>query len=242
MTQDIGDRFQSETKYSRGRLPGGFLDWAARPETYKSYPSGPKIHLPPILENDGPPLWKTIKNRRSVRNFAAQPLKKEDLSRLLWASQGITGIQGGFEFRAAPSAGALYPIETYCVIHAVEDISTGIYHYTVREHQLSQLALGDFRISTAKAALDQNIASTCSVLFIWTAVFPRSKWKYKQRAFRYVYLDAGHIAENLALAAVALELGSCQIAALYDDEANALLGIDGEEESVIYMTALGFPC
>ena len=217
MKEDIGERFQSETKYFRGRLPGGFLDWAARPQTYKSYPSEPKIHLPPILKRNGPPLWETIKNRRSVRTFAAQPIKKEDLSSLLWASAGITGTQGGFEFRAAPSAGALYPIETYCLINAVEDISAGIYHYAVREHHLSQLALGDFRISAAKAALDQDIASACSVLFIWTAVFPRSKWKYKQRAFRYIYLDAGHIAENLALAAVALELGSCQIAALYDD-------------------------
>jgi SagB-type dehydrogenase family enzyme len=72
-------------------------------------------------------------------------------------------------------------------------------------------------------------------------VFQRSKWKYKQRAYRYVYLDAGQIAQNLALAAVALELGSCHIGALYDDEVNALLGVDGEEESIVYTTAVGTP-
>jgi SagB-type dehydrogenase family enzyme len=76
---------------------------------------------------------------------------------------------------------------------------------------------------------------------VWTAVFGRSKWKYRQRAYRYVYLDASHIAQNVALAAVALSLGSCQIAALYDDEANALLGVDGIEESTVYMTIVGKP-
>lgn len=75
----------------------------------------------------------------------------------------------------------------------------------------------------------------------WTAIFQRSKWKYHQRAYRYVYLDAGHIAQNVALAAVALGLGSCQVAALYDDEVDALLGVDGTEESVIYMTVVGRP-
>jgi SagB-type dehydrogenase family enzyme len=83
------------------------------------------------------------------------------------------------------------------------------------------------------------MCAEAAVTFVWTGVFPRSKWKYKQRAYRYVYLDAGHVAENLALAAVALDLGSCQIAAIYDDEANALVGVDGFDESVIYMTALG---
>jgi SagB-type dehydrogenase family enzyme len=77
------------------------------------------------------------------------------------------------------------------------------------------------------------------VVFVWTAVFARSKWKYRQRAYRYIYLEAGHIAQNVALAAVALGLGSCQIGALYDDEANALLGVDGEEESTIYVTSVG---
>ena len=85
------------------------------------------------------------------------------------------------------------------------------------------------------------MAYAANAVFIWTAVFPRSKWKYKQRAYRYVYLDAGHIAENLALAAVALGLGSCQIAALYDEEVNALLAIDGVDESVLYMSLIGHP-
>jgi SagB-type dehydrogenase family enzyme len=85
------------------------------------------------------------------------------------------------------------------------------------------------------------MAALANVVFIWTAIFQHSKWKYRQRAYRYCYLDAGHIVQNLALAAVALGLGSCQIAALYDDEVNALLGVDGKEESTIYMTVVGRP-
>jgi len=76
-------------------------------------------------------------------------------------------------------------------------------------------------------------------VFIWTAIFNRSKWKYGERAYRYIYLDAGHIAENLALASTNLSLGSCQIAALFDDEVNEIIDVDGENESVIYMSVVG---
>jgi SagB-type dehydrogenase family enzyme len=127
------------------------------------------------------------------------------------------------------------------VIHAVEEIEPGVYHYGVERHELDQLKIGDFRAEIAQAALDQEMAARANVVFVWTAIFERSKWKYGQRAYRYVYLDAGHTAQNVAIGAVALGLGSCQIAALYDDEANALLGVDGVEESTIYMTAVGRP-
>jgi SagB-type dehydrogenase family enzyme len=148
---------------------------------------------------------------------------------------------GGHAFRAAPSAGALYPIETYVSVQMIEGLEPGLFHYGVREHELEQLRAGDFREAIAEAALDQAFLAEAAVVFAWTAVFGRSKWKYGERAYRYIYLDAGHIAQNLALAAVALGLGSCQVAALYDDEVNAVLGLDGKEESIVYMTAVGRP-
>jgi SagB-type dehydrogenase family enzyme len=153
----------------------------------------------------------------------------------------VTKVVGDFGLRAAPSAGALYPIETYLSVQMVENIEPGIYHYDVREHRLDQLRTGDFGAPVAEAALDQGFLAEAAVVFAWTAVFGRSKWKYKQRAYRYVYLDAGHIAQNVAVAAVALGLGSCQVAALYDGEVNDILGVDGEDESVLYMTAVGRP-
>jgi SagB-type dehydrogenase family enzyme len=85
------------------------------------------------------------------------------------------------------------------------------------------------------------MCATAAVVFVWSAVFERCKWKYGQRAYRYIYLDAGHVAENLALAAVSLNLGTCEIGALYDDQVNAIVGIDGVEESTICMAVVGAP-
>lgn len=237
----IGDRYQIETKYYRDRMPGGRLNLADKPETYKTYPDTLKILLSAPVTVGGAPIWEVIQSRRSERLYLDRPMAEADLSQLLWAAQGITAERVNMAYRAAPSAGALYPVETYLVVHKVEDIEPGVYHYDVRNHQLEQLRRGEYRLEVAQAALDQRLAFSANAVFVWTAIFPRSKWKYKQRAYRYVYLDAGHIAQNLALAAVALGLGSCQVAALFDDEANALLGVDGEEESVIYMTTVGRP-
>lgn len=234
--EGIGDRFQQELKYHRGRLPVWDFDWARKPEPYKRYPDAPKVQLDPPQTDDGTPLWRVLRRRRSVRHFKDEPITKSELSQLLWAAQGITAPWGA---RTAPSAGALYPVETYVVVNSVTDVELGVYHYAVDRHELDQLQAGDFRLSVAQAALDQEMAYRANVVFIWTAVFERSRWKYKQRAYRYIYLDAGHIAQNVALAAVALEFGSCQIAALYDDEVNALIGVEGVEESVVYMTVVG---
>ena len=92
-----------------------------------------------------------------------------------------------------------------------------------------------------QASLNQSFVIEAPILFIWTAIVDRCKWKYRQRAYRYIYLDAGHIAENVALAAVSLGLGSGPVGALFDDEINSLLEIDGKSETVLYLTAAGYP-
>jgi SagB-type dehydrogenase family enzyme len=236
----VGDDFQRETRYVRGEIPARQLDWDNQPERFKEYPDAPRIALETPRQRGGTSLWRALAERRSVRRFGDQ-LTLSEVSRLLWAAQGATQRTQGIQLRTAPSAGALYPIETYLVANFVSDLEAGVYHYAVPAHALEQLQTGDSRLAIAQAALDQRVALDAGVVFVWTAVFRRSKWKYGQRAYRYVYLDAGHIAQNVALAAVALGLGSCQIAALYDQEANALLGVDGDEESTIYMTAVGRP-
>ena len=182
-----------------------------------------------------------LRRRKSVREFARRPLVAGQLSYLLWASTGIRATEGVHAFRTAPSAGALYPIETYLTVNRVEGVRPGVYHYGIRRHDLEEICAGHFGMETARAALGQEMCAGAGAIFIWTAVFARATWKYGQRAYRYIYLDAGHIAENLALAAVSLGLGSCQIAALFDDEVNALVGADGSRESVLYMTAVGWP-
>lgn len=237
----IGDLFQERTKYHRHAMRGKHLDWANKPDAFKRYPEAPTVELP--LPMDVPPmaLWRTLGERRSVRDYANEPLTRMQLSQLTWAAQGVTARSGGYLLRTAPSAGALYPVETYVVLNAIEGVDRGIYHYDVQNHRLACVREGDFRRAVAGSALDQAMCAQAPLVFTWTALFERSKWKYDQRAYRYVYLDAGHIAQNVALAAVALGLGSCQIAALYDDECNALLDLDGIEESILYMTAVGRP-
>jgi SagB-type dehydrogenase family enzyme len=222
----VGDEFHSATKYERGKLPGHRLDWSTKPAVYKKYPQAQKIKIPSPEVQGGPGLWEVLRTRRSVRAYTQDTLSLENLSQILWATQGLTASIGDYKLRTAPSAGALYPVETYLLINRVDGLEPGLYHYDVETHQLDILKLGDFAREVKAGALDQQIVERASVVFIWSAIFQRSKWKYLQRAYRYIFLDAAHIAQNLALAAEGLGLGSCQIGALYDDYLNELMGFD----------------
>lgn len=235
----VGDRFQRETKYFPDKMAGDRLDWSNKPELYKTYPDSVKVALP-VFEPSRPMTLDTVlEQRRSVRAFKPNALSLGQLSYLLWASTGIGRAEDGHEFRTAPSAGALYPIETYIIANDVRKLDPGLYHYAIQSHQLERLKAGDLSRPIAMAALGQTMAATAPAVFVWTAIVQRSKWKYRQRAYRYIYLDAGHIAENLALAAVSLRLGTCQIGALFDDEVNKILDVDGIEETAIYMSVVG---
>jgi SagB-type dehydrogenase family enzyme len=245
MKETIGDDFLQGTKYERGKIPGHRLDWSTMPAQYKRYEQAIRIVLPPPKMDEGPSIWNVMSKRKSVRAYTNDSLSIEELSQLLWATQGvretITGPYVEFKLRTAPSAGGLYPIETYIYANRIKDLEKGIYHYVIGDHQLEFIRSGDFSRELQAGALDQKIAQQAAVVFIWSAVFKRSKWKYLQRAYRYIFLDAGHIAQNLALAAEALDCGSCQIGALYDDEMNSLLGVDGISESVIYLSSVAKP-
>jgi SagB-type dehydrogenase family enzyme len=237
----IGERFQQDTKYDPSDMGGHFLDWRNRPEPYKNYnPPLAIVAIPEPSRTEKADLWHLLSHRRSRRSYdAGGTIKAEHLSALLWATQGITARYGEFLFRTAPSAGALYPIETYLSIRAVEGFEPGIYHFRPQAFNLELIRRADHSKELAEAALGQMIVREAQVTFIWSAVMARSKWKYRQRAYRYVYLDAGHIGGNLYLAGEALGLGVCGIGALFDDMVNELVGLDGFEETVIYMATVG---
>lgn len=230
-----------ETKYNRSKSLGGNLNWANKPDIYKSYLSCKTVQLPRQLQEETIHFTEVLRRRKSIRTFSTQPLSKVDLAFLLWASTGIQRKANGYEFRTAPSAGALYPIETYIAANNVEDVEKGIYHYDIKNHLLEEIILGNFGDDLAHAALGQGMCATAAVVFIWTAIFERSKWKYSQRAYRYIYLDAGHVAQNLALAAVSINCGSCHVGAFFDDEINSIVGVDGTEESSICLSVVGHP-
>jgi SagB-type dehydrogenase family enzyme len=241
--EEIGRRFQEETKYDPERMEGHTLAWDQQPKPYKDYEAPlATISLPePDLTGD-PHLWRLLYSRRSRRDYdRGKALPPEKLSALLWATQGITARYGEVLFRTAPSAGGLYPVETYLLVRAVEGFEPGIYHFRPHVFDLEFLKKGNVARELAEAALGQMIVMAAQVTFIWTAVVARSRWKYRQRAYRYIYLDAGHIGQNLYVAAGALGLGCCAIGAFYDDKANNIIGIDGVEETVIYLATVGWP-
>ncbi|PNX47534.1 MAG: hypothetical protein BV457_05530 [Thermoplasmata archaeon M9B1D] len=238
--EKIGDRFQQETKYYRNRFGDG-PDWSLQPDRYKKYPNNPKIELTKPYNINTETLNYALQNRKSVRDFSEKPLSKEQLSYLIWASTGIQRKERGFEYRTAPSAGALYPIETYIIVNNVKNIAQGVYHYNIESYHLEEIKKGDYRSEIKDAALNQPMCYHAAAVFIWTAIFNRSICKYGQRAYRYIYLDAGHIAENLALSATSINLATCQVAALYDDEVNQIIDVDGLTESTIYLSVVGIP-
>ena len=234
----VGERFLQETKYARdGELPATRV--LKVPDEYKEYSGVPVFFLPDPETTGGAPLWDVVRQRRSVRRYSQRPMDLKELSQLLWATQGVTGRVGGFALRASPSAGALYPIETYLWVRNVEGLSKGIYHYHPLKACLELLEGGDFSYALTQACLGQGMLATCSVAFIWTAVVDRCRIKYGERAFRYIFLDAAHICQNLYLASCALGFGCCAIGAFYDDEINGIIGVDGQVETVIYLATVG---
>ncbi|MBI4860062.1 MAG: SagB/ThcOx family dehydrogenase [Candidatus Riflebacteria bacterium] len=241
-TEGIGDRFQKESGYGKDRSPAPNPSKGKRPAPYKVYEGVQVVTLPRPQPPPGMAgLHEALSGRRSLREYSSRPLTLDQLSYLLWASNGIQGRRQGELFRTVPSAGALYPIETYVVVNNVEQLVPGVYHHAVRAHALEQLKSGPYGDAVVDAALGQRMCGTSAVTLIWTAVFDRSRSKYGDRAYRYIYLDAGHVAQNLALTCCSLGLGSCPIGALYDDQMNKIVDVDGEDESVVYMSTVGHP-
>jgi SagB-type dehydrogenase family enzyme len=211
----------------------------AEVEPFKRYPQAGKIPLPRtwILAEDH--LTPLLQHRRSLRKYSTEPISLEHLAFLLWASQGITGQAGNYLFRTAPSAGALYPVETYISAHSIQGLAAGLYHFDAEHFALDRLTEQDEAEAVAQACLDQKFLARAAVVFLWTGVFRRAMSKYGDRGMRYILLDAGHICQNVLIATGSVGCGGCPIGAFYDNELNDLLQIDGEEESILYAASVG---
>ena len=207
-------------------------------ETNKTYRDVKMIKLPKP-DYQGMILEEAIKKRRSVRSYSKKALTLSHVSQLLFAAQGITGNHFGHDVRTAPSAGALYPIEVYLVVNNIEELSRGIYHYNVKKHALELLKEGDFRKEITNAGLGQDMLGEANLTFVLSAVFERTRRKYGDRSLRYIFMEAGHISQNISLQAVSLGLGSVCVGAFYDELVNSLVGLDGSRESAIYLQAVG---
>ncbi len=235
----IGEEFQQLTQYVRETLKQWSPCWEEQVSQFKSYPDARGVELPDPEVTGGGDIWNIIAQRRSYRDYEEKPIDISQLSQLLWACQGITGRTRNFFFRAAPSAGALYPVETYVVANNVEELGMGLYHYDIAAHGLKLLTAGDHRDKFMEAGLNQPVLFEGAVVFVWTALVKRGSWKYHQRAWRYFYLDCGHICQNLMLAAEGLGLGATPLGAFFDKEAAGLLKTKMDEEPVLYMAVVG---
>ena len=234
-----GERFHYETSLTwRGVIGDLLRSKPKKPPQYKNYTDTTAMELPEP-EYRGMPLEEAIEKRRSVRNYSKNPLTMPQLSQLLFSAQGTTGKTYGTPLRTAPSAGALYPFEIYVIANNVESLDQGIYHYGILNHTLELVQDGDFRKEITSAGLKQEMLGDSDAVFVLSAIFDRTRHKYGERGFRYVYMEAGHISQNIYLQAVSLGLGSVSVGAFLDDKVNRLIGVDGQKEAAVYLHAVG---
>ena len=187
------------------------------------------------------PLRQAVERRRTVRRYAEQKISLEELSYALWMTQGIKEVTGRpVTLRTVPSAGARHAFETYLLVNRVEGLETGLYRFVAGQHALINLNAPDtIRQDMTLACYNQNQFNSCAVAFVWAAVTERMTWRYVERGFRYLLLDAGHVCQNLYLAAEACGCGVCAIAAFDDDQLNKILNLDGESQWAIYLATFG---
>ncbi|MFQ6014152.1 MAG: SagB/ThcOx family dehydrogenase [Anaerolineae bacterium] len=235
---DLGEVYHQWSKPSYIGLLTRALNWGAQPPLYKTYPSARKVHLPQDLSFRGLTVEEAINKRRSMRDYSGEAMSLLELSALLHYAYGFTG-QRTVALRAAPSAGALYPLELYPVVHNVSQLPKGVYHYSVQDHSLELVKEGDYRARMTQYAVGQEMVGQANVALVVTAIFQRTRWKYRERAYRYVLLDAGHLGQNIYLAATSMGLGPCAVGAFFDDDINRLLGVDGVREAAIYLLVVG---
>ncbi len=237
--QGLAFGYVQGTKYYRDRPWRDDLGSIPPTRGFKNYPKAECLQLPEPDLSRPANLWQCLAKRRSERDYTAESLSIEELSRLVWAAQGVTARAGIHLLRTAPSAGALYPFETYLYIDRVEAVTQGLYHFNVADFSLECLQDGSFNQLITIACFGQPTVRRAAVVFIWTAMMLRCMVKYRDRAMRYIPMDLGHVCQNVQLAATAMNLGSCPIGAFYDDNINDLLGVDGEEETVLYLVTVG---
>lgn len=200
--------------------------------------SEPRVAIPPAVSAGIMSVEEAIVRRRSIRQYANKPLSLSALSQLLWSAQGITDSNQGL--RAAPSAGALYPLELYVAVKrgGVDGLPEGVYHYEPDRHDLTKVKTGDFSSDLMAATLNQEAVGEAPATIVITAVFRRTKTKYGERGNQYVFQESGHAAQNVYLQATALGLGTVVMGAFSENDVRRVIGAESDEEPV-YIQPVG---
>ncbi len=241
--RNAGREFVENTKYQNLRKTEEGKD-PVQPPLQAEWPAdAPLVDLPEPVPTmpQAADFMRLAEGRTSVRRYGPGQLSQADLAYLLYATQGVKEtVKPSHTLRTVPSAGARHAFETYVLVNRVADLDAGIYRYLALDKKLALLdrEAGLPRAITA-ACLGQAFVAASAATFIWVAVVKRMTWRYGQRGYRYLYLDAGHVCQNLYLAAEAIGCGVCAIAAFDDDALNRILKLDGETQFAVYLASLG---
>ncbi|MGB5156802.1 MAG: SagB/ThcOx family dehydrogenase [Desulfobacterales bacterium] len=227
----------SNTDQSQG-IPAPPVEKPFKPDSIRIPLKAPDQLSEKIKKKD---LVSAISSRKSRRNFSSEELSIEELSFLLWATQGIRKSGGSNPaFRTVPSAGARHSFETYLFIMRINGVKKGLYRFLPVENELILLAEMEFmEEQLVHACFGQNYVARGAVTFVWTTIPYRMEWRYSLAAHRVILLDAGHVCQNLYLACEAINAGTCAIGAYDQDELDSLLNIDGTDEFAIYLAPVG---
>ena len=187
-------------------------------------------------------LKELIANRRSRRKLSKGPFTLAELSFLLWATQGIKSVSpdGSASFRTVPSAGARHAFETYICVKNVEGIDVGLYRYLPIEHKLLVIRRDEnIMCDIASACCGQSWMATSAAVFVWSTIPYRMEWRYSIASHKAIALDAGHVCQNIYLAAEAIGGGVCAVGAYFQDKVDKVISLDGKDEFAIYIAAAG---
>jgi SagB-type dehydrogenase family enzyme len=240
---DIGKEFYEKTKYAH----------LSEPAQKKGIPQPPLEQpvpddITPILLPDPASIKiptfdirQAIERRTSLRRYTQNELTMEELSYLLWVTQGVKSIsERPATIRNVPSAGSRHSFETYLLINRVGTLNPGLYRYSALKHVIYSTNMeAGINEKLTTACKGQSHIRTSAATFFWAAEMNRMVWRYAERSYRYVLLDAGHVCQNLYLAAESIQCGVCAIAAYDDDLLNAALGVDGDRVITVYAATIG---
>lgn len=240
----IGPTFMEYTKYKHQLEQSDQTKMLPQPELTDPTPTDkPLFDLPrpETIQVNRIDLSDAINQRVSVRKYSEQPLTLMELSYLLWSTQGIKQVTTRpATLRTVPSAGSRHSFETYLLIQRVEGLQPGLYQYCALDHKLALQSTSDqLSEDLTRVCHRQGMVRNSAVTFFWAAEIYRNVWRYAERAYRYIHLDAGHVCQNLYLACEAIASGCCGIAAFDDDELSAILGIDGVNRIPVYVATVG---
>ena len=241
---DLVRLFHLNSSRIRSYLPDP-IDFEQQPFGRRTYLGAKRIDLPGRDFELPVPLGDSLRQRRSRREFQLAPIKLEVLGRLLFSSYGVSEKfvvdDQLIAHRSSPSAGGRCPLELYVVAQQIDGLDDGIYHYDSWSHQFEELRLGSFNDELSGMMFGQWYLSQANLIICITAVFERTTWKYTERGYRYVLLEAGHVCQNLYLVAEALGLAAVAVGGFVDHEVNHLLCLPSGEEDAIYLCCIGHP-